>query len=153
MASIALVLLVALSAAQKAPPPPPVTVFVTSVGAKQGLTDPNKDNRDSVNDLAAALRGFKKDVRIVKSAAEATIVLTVQSREMGQMTGGMMGQAPRERKVRAVLKFRDVESELSGSAQFGNGNGGGPWTMAAQKLANQVRDWIIENREALSGRQ
>ena len=47
-----------------------VPVFVTSAGAANGFTDPNKDNQDTVRDLIDQLKD-KKVLKVVKSRDEA----------------------------------------------------------------------------------
>jgi hypothetical protein len=47
-----------LSSAVVAAPVSPVAVYVTSVGAVQDMTDPSKDNRDTVLEASAVLGSF-----------------------------------------------------------------------------------------------
>ena len=59
-----------------APPAEKVTVFVASAADDSGFTDPSKGNRDTIKDLKDSLKG-QKELKVVDSADEATIVLTV----------------------------------------------------------------------------
>src|SRR5438046_1369776 len=56
-----------------------VPVFVKSVAAAEGFTDPSKDRQDSVKDLLNRLRD-SEFVRVVQSETDAVAVLEVLDR-------------------------------------------------------------------------
>ena len=118
-------------------------------GAADGLSDPNKDNRDTVKDLQNALED-QKDVHLVASRDEAMLVLVVQSRERAQATFSMFGGAARDVGVRVKLLWKDNEAELTGTAQGGTLSTGGAWKRAAGKVAKQINEWVKANREHLA---
>jgi hypothetical protein len=122
----------------------PVRVFITSVGAANGFTDPNKDNQDTMKDLRDSLKG-RKAVVVTDKRDQATIVLVVMSREKAQVTATAFGAA-RDCTVRVKFIFRDSETEMSGSAAGGTLTSGGAWSKAAGKVAKQVEEWLIANR-------
>jgi hypothetical protein len=166
---IAAVLIVAIapSAAAQEPPPiqdlrgamkaafatpvamAPVRVFVTSIGAVNGFTDPNKGNQDSVKDLQYALRDHHDLLTLTDTREAATIVLVVTSREKAQVTAGFFG-ASRDCTVRLKFFFRESETEMSASAAGGTLASGGAWYAAADKLVQQVEHWVKANRAQLS---
>jgi len=126
----------------------PVRVFITSVGAANGFTDPNKDNQDTMKDLRDSLKG-RKAVVVTDKRDEATIVLVVMSREKAQATATGFGVG-RDCTVRVKFIFKDSETEMSGSAAGGALTSGGAWSKAAGKVAKQVEEWIIANRAKLT---
>lgn len=137
--------IVGLSAeTQKASGGPPVPVFVTSVGAANGFTDPNKDNQDTMKDLRDSIKG-KKSLTLVDRREDAAIVLTVMNREKAQTTASVFGAA-RDCIVRIKFIFKDFETEMSASAQGGTVSSGGAWGKAAGKVAKQVEEWVVANR-------
>ena len=74
--------------AQSVKQPLPVPVFVTSVGAANGFTDPNRDNQDTVKDLRDSLKGYKKELTLIDKREQAVIVLIVQNREKARTVSG-----------------------------------------------------------------
>jgi len=130
--------------AQKAPT---VSVYVTSAGAANGLTDPSKDNQDSVKDLKGALKG-KKILALVERAEDADLVLTVQNRSRAAFTATAVGPG-RDVALAVTLKYKDTESMLSASALGGAGITGGAWKKAAGKIADQVEGWVKDNAAKL----
>lgn len=133
-----------------------ISVYVTSVGASDGMTDPNKENQDTVKDLRDSLKG-KKNVVPIDKRDEATIVLVVQSREKAQITaspmGAILGSGPsRDCTVRVKFIYKTTESELSGSAAGGTMSSGGAWSKAAGKVAKQVEQWIEANKDQVGSR-
>jgi hypothetical protein len=127
----------------------PIPVFVTSIGAVNGMTDPSKDNLDTVRDLKGDLKDYKKEVRLVESAEDAVIVLTVIGRETAQVTAGFLGDPARDRIIRVKFEVGDMQTEMTASAQGGTLGSGGAWGKAAGKIAKQVREWITANRGKL----
>jgi hypothetical protein len=130
-----------------------VPVFVTSAGAANGFTDPNKDNQDTMKDLRDSLKG-RKGIVLTDRREDAGIVLVVQSREKAQLTasplGGILGGGPsRDCTVRVKFIYKDTETEMSGSANGGALMSGGAWSKAAGKVAKQVEQWIDANRTKL----
>jgi hypothetical protein len=127
----------------------PVRVFVTSIGAVDGFTDPNQGNQDSVKDLRYALKDHHDVLALAESRDAATIVLVVTSREKAQVTAGFFGAA-RDCTVRVKFLFRESETEMSASAAGGTLASGGAWYGAADKLVQQVEHWVKANRAQLS---
>jgi hypothetical protein len=84
----------------------------------------------------------------VDTRDRAAIVLIVQGREKAQLTVSAFGPG-RDCAVRVKCQFKDMETEMSGSAMGGTLSSGGAWGKAAGKVAKQVRDWIRENRDKL----
>jgi hypothetical protein len=126
----------------------PIRVFVTSVGAVNGLTDPNKDNQDTMKDLRDSLKG-RKGLVVTDKREDAAIVLVVMSREKAQITAGVFG-ASRDCTVRVKFIYDGSETEMSASAQGGTLASGGAWSKAAGKVAKQVEEWVKTNRANLS---
>ena len=130
-----------------------VPIFVTSVGAVDGMTDPNKENQDTMKDLRDSLKG-RKGIVLAPRREDAIIVLVVQSREKAQLTvsplSGILGTGPsRDCTVRVKFIYKDTETEMSGSANGGALMSGGAWSKAAGKVAKQVEQWINANKEKL----
>jgi hypothetical protein len=136
--------LVSLPAAAQ---PKALAVFVTSVGAADGFTDPNKDNQDTMKDLRSSLKG-RSGIVLTERREDALIVLVVQNREKAQLTAGVFG-AQRDCTVRVKFVYKSTETELSGSAAGGTLSSGGAWSKAAGKVAKQVEEWVAANKEKL----
>ncbi len=137
-----LVLTVSLHAA----PPPPISVYVTSVGAVNGFTDPNTENQDSVKDLREKI-GEHKGLTLTDTREGATIVLLAE-RTMGGVRFAVSG-AHREHRVTVKVLVHGTELELSATA------GGGyatqhPWGSAAGKVIDQLDKWVTANRAKLT---
>ena len=109
-----------------------VAIFVTSAGAVNGLTDPSRDNLDSVKDVTRRLEKIK-EVRLVKSPAEAKLVVTITGRER-------QGKAY---IVRSVLKVGSMEFPLETQDTQG-------FDYAAIAIGTQIRDWVRANRGTLN---
>ena len=118
--------------------PQPLPIFVTSVGAANGLTDANKDNLDAVADISKALKRDKA-FSLVTSADHAKLHLTVTGRERGQLTGFGI-----EHFVKASLRYGKTQMALSGMANGGTAMSNGAWSNAAAKVATQVGEWHSE---------
>jgi hypothetical protein len=71
------------------------------------------------------------------------------SRETAQVTAGFLGGAARDRMVRVKFLYKDLETEMSASAQGGTMGSGDAWGNAAGKVMNQVDDWVKANRAKL----
>jgi hypothetical protein len=127
----------------------PVSIFVTSDGAANGFTDPNKGNQDTMKDLRDSLKG-RKTIALVESREAADIVLVVMSREKAQVTAGVFGGDARDVTVRVKFIYKETETEMSASAQGGGMMSGGAWGKAAGKVAKQVEQWIEANRAKLA---
>jgi hypothetical protein len=131
-----------------------IPIFVTSVGASDGLTDPNKENQDTMKDLRDSLKG-RKGIVLTERREDAAIVLVVQGREKAQLTvsplSGILGTGPsRDCIVRVKFLYKGTETEMSGSANGGALMSGGAWGKAAGKVAKQIEQWIDANREKLA---
>jgi hypothetical protein len=133
--------------AKDAAPEQTVTVYVTSAGAKDGFTDPSKDNRDSVKDLRDSLNG-RKGIRLTDARADAQIVLTVQQRETAGVTVGFFANG-RDRIMHVHFEAATVDTDLTASVMGGLAGSGGAWGKAAGKIAKQVEEWVKENGKAL----
>lgn len=129
--------------------PAPVSVYVTSAGAMNGLTDPSKDNQNTVKDLRNAVKD-RKGLVLTETREKADIVLVVMNREKAQITAGMFGDAARDVMLRVKFIFRGSESEMTASAQGGTLMSGGAWSRAAGKISKQVEDWVEANRAAIA---
>jgi hypothetical protein len=127
---------------------PSVPVFVTSSGAVDGFTDPNKDNRDTMNDLRQSLKGRKR-LEVVDHRDAAVIVLTVLGRDRALSMPMGFGIVGRDVVVKVRFQYRDVDTEMSASALGGTVGSGGAWRTAASKIASQVDEWIKVNRDKL----
>ncbi len=138
------VVLVLASLPLQAQTPAPVRVYITSVGAVDGRTDPNKDNQDSVADLQHAIGGHKAVMRLAETADDADIILIVQDREKAQMTAHWAGTV-RDCTVRVLFRYQGRESPMSASAAAGTATTGGAWKKAAGKLITQLDTWIKTN--------
>lgn len=139
----AFVAIAAVASAQKT-----VSIYVTSVGAQNGMTDPNKDNQDTMKDLRDKLKG-RKGLALTDSQEAATIVLVVMDREKSQLTIGGFSGLSRDCVVRVKFLYKDTETMLSGSATSGQFGSGGGWGRAAGKVAKQVEQWVETNREKM----
>ena len=126
----------AASGAAKKPKPPCIPVFVTSVGARGGFTDPNRDNRDSMKDLISAF-AERDDVCVVTAREKARIVLEVQGRERGQTNPGILGKT-RDCTVHVKFIRGDFETEISGTS-----DAGGTWAPHGPMLPVA---WRIKSR-------
>jgi hypothetical protein len=123
-------------------------VFITSAGAVNGLTDPSRDNADTVKDLRNSLKNSKL-VTLVNSRDEAKIVLVVMNRETGEVTAGYFGDPARDRIIRVKFVHNQDETVMTASAQGGAGASGGAWGKAAGKIAKQVEQWVKANAGSL----
>jgi hypothetical protein len=124
-----------------------VRVFVTSVGAQSGFTDPSKDNRDTVKDLKDDIQG-KRRLMLTDRREEALIVLEVVGRETAGITASLFGAA-RDRLIRVRFMAAGTETDLTASAQGGTMGSGGAWGKAAGKIVDQVDQWVVANRARL----
>jgi hypothetical protein len=135
----------------------PIPIYVTSAGASNGFTDPSKDNRDTVKDLLDDLKDYK-ELRIVQSADEASIVLTVLGREASQssapgVTGGLLDTNARDRIIHVKFQAGAFETTLTASAPGNTTTSNGAWSKAAGKVAKQVREWAVANRAQLAAQK
>ncbi len=118
-------------------------VYVTSVGAQNGFTDPSKDNRDTAKDIRDDLKG-KKGIALTDVREEAAIVLVVMGRESEGVTANAFG-AGRDRTLRVKFIAAGTEADMTASAMSGVVGSAGAWGKAAGKIADQVADWVKEN--------
>jgi hypothetical protein len=125
-----------------------IAVFVTSDGAGDGFTDPNKGNQDTMKDLRDSLKG-RKSIAIAQTREVADIVLVVMDREKSQLTISGFSGLSRDCVVRVKFIHKDTETMLSGSATSGQFGSGGGWGRAAGKVAKQVEQWIDANKDKL----
>jgi hypothetical protein len=130
--------------AQKKAAPPPVPVFVTSVGAADGFTDPDGTRQDSVKDLKGSLAYKKKTLALVEKREDAVVVLTVVSREKG----GFWGPGNTLRVKMAVPGF---ETELAPTVRGGAiWQGYSQWAPVADRVIKEVDKWVQANRDRLA---
>jgi opacity protein-like surface antigen len=124
----------------------PVPVFVTSVGAVNGLTDPNKDNQDTTKDLRENIKNdHKKALTLTEKREDAVIVLVVMSRDTtSQGRPGLFSAPMRDYAVHLKFIFRGAETDMSASTQAGAGSAGA-WGKDAEKLGKQVEEWVLAN--------
>ncbi len=144
--TVFLALVCSVSLAAQAPRP--VRIYLTSAGEMEGMTDPSKDNRDTVKDLRHSLTG-KHGIAFAESRDDADVVLVVHDREKAQMTAGFFSNG-RDCTVRVTVIHNGHESEMSASAQGGSLASGGAWGKAAGKVAKQVEEWVTANSVALT---
>jgi hypothetical protein len=138
----------------KKPVGEPITVFLGTATTVGGFTDPNKERTDSMKDLAEAL-GKKKNVTLVAEAEDAVIVLEVQGRSVREDSGSFtkaFGGKNEVKRVVVKLTVGDFSAELAGESAGGGFGppGRGVWKKAAYKLADQIENWIEENRARLT---
>lgn len=111
-----------------------VAVFVTS-GA-EGFSDPDRDRRESVTQVAAAL-SKKPGVLLVASSQTALIVVEIVSREgktLNARLSAMGFTAPLAANTDGI-KFRLLPRNV--------------WKEAADNLADEVYVWIQQNQDKL----
>jgi hypothetical protein len=121
-----------------------VPVFVKSVGADQGFTDPSKDRQDSVKDLTERIERSRV-VRVVASEREATAVIEVLDRATTLHTNLLGPQNKSSLIVR--LKARDYSTEftgVSGAKAMLTG-----YASAASSVVDQLEAWVTSNRDRL----
>jgi hypothetical protein len=135
LVALAIVVTVVTLGAQKQTPVP---VFVTSVGAANGLTDPSKDNQDTVKNLRDSIKRHKAVLVLTDKRDEAMIVLVVMGREIHD-PGTMVTTAA----VHVKLQFKDMEAEMFSDSRW-------RWSRAADGIVTQVEQWIIANRAKLT---
>lgn len=131
--------------------PAPVALFVTTIGASDGFTDPNREHRDSAAEIVKALKR-SEHIRVVTDRKAAKLVLTVMKRErepMGRAPIGAIGPGV-QTTLTANLLVAGKSIEISGVGQGGAGSTDAAWTQAAFKVADQVHRWVQENRTALA---
>lgn len=150
MKYLALALLLSMPLAAQSPRVP---VYVTSVGAKSGMTDPSKDNRDTVKNLVDKIKG-KHDLELVQRPEDAAIVLTVLGREVSPESSNIWTGAPaRDKTVRVKFEAGELATELTATASNNSlGMDAGRWTQAAGKIVDQVVVWVKENPSRLAAR-
>jgi hypothetical protein len=141
---VALVCGAGLSAAQRQPTA--VTVYVTSVGAVNGFTDPSTENQETVKDLREKIHEHK-GLRLTDVREQATIVL-VAERSLGGFHFALSG-AHKDHTVKAKALVQGTEIDLAATA------GGGyatqhPWGSAAGKVVDQLDKWVVANRAKLT---
>jgi hypothetical protein len=120
-----------------------VAVFVTSIGAAPGMTDPNKDNQDAMEDLAT-LVDDQPELKTVTRRENAKIVLVVQSSEYVNVPGN---PAP-ESRITAKLVSGRTESTFAGVGHMRVAGIDQQMlrALAARAVARQVNDWVTANR-------
>jgi hypothetical protein len=116
----------------------PISVYVTSIGAVEGMTDPSKGNLDSVKDIRNSITK-RKALALVDTRADAVILLVVMGRKTTFMDGNTI-------QVKMICK--GVETDLTGSPTFGLRPP--TWGKAADSVAKQVEQWVIANRAKLT---
>jgi len=151
--AIALSLATQANAGEK-PMGPPVPLFLTTPAAAGGFTDPNKERADSMKDLAEAL-GSKKNIRLVAAKEDAKIVIEVTDRGVREDSGKYtkaFGGKNEVKRVHVKLSVGEFSTDLAGESAgggFGGGPGRGAWKKASYKVADQIENWIEENRGQL----
>lgn len=142
-------ILLALLFGQHAPVAPhaPVRVYVTSEMAGTGLSDPNKDIRDTIKDLQEAVLD-RKTFALAESREDASIVLVVLPRETEGMTANWAGTG-RDRVVKVGFESGDVKTTMQASVMSGSMGSAGAWGKAAKKLVKQIDEWVTANRGRL----
>lgn len=127
-----------------------IPFFVTTAGAVDGFTDPNKDNADTLKDLIDHLKN-RKALKLVAKREEARVVVVVMNRELSSGGhGGLFAGNARDVVVRVKLLVDGVEADMSASAEKATIGSGGAWGRAAKKLAGQIEAWVKANHAKLS---
>jgi hypothetical protein len=146
-----LVLSAGLVATVDAQRPSPVTVYV-GPQIRDGFVDIDRGVLDSIKDTQDELKG-KKQLRVVKTSAEATLHLYIVKRYPGAYagnvavplaTGGAVSVPMNGHVVEAMLKFGDYEKPLIAEER-----NYGVWQACAIMLAKDVAAWVDANRAKL----
>jgi hypothetical protein len=122
-----------------------IPIFVRSVGAQRGFTDPSQDRLDSVRDLSKRL-AQSPTFRVVESEGEAATVIEVLDRGTTLHTNLLGPQNASSLTVR--LRVRDYSTEFTGVS--------GPKAMltgygaAASSVVGQLETWVKSNRDRLA---
>lgn len=123
-----------------------IRVYVTSSDEGSGFTSKGTD--DSVLDLTHALNG-KRRLMLVGSAAEADLVVKVESRDSHREPGNVVTYRDRrgrtqafstirnERVVYATIEVDEYRHQLHGE--------GATWRAASDRVASQVDKWVEQN--------
>jgi len=120
-----------------------VPVFVTSVGASEGFTDPDGARQDSVKDLREAVTGHDKTLHLVDKRDDAAVVLTV----LGRQKGGFFGPG---NTLRIKLAVKGFETEIAATVRGGAiWQGYSQWAPVAGRVASEVEKWVKANRARL----
>jgi hypothetical protein len=128
------------------------TVYVSAAHGPSGFVSP--DAKDSAPDLTEALR-TKRGLRLVNDRAKADVWIRVDKR-FPRNTGGSVAVGAvnnptvtataiplQEAVVLATLRAGDDTTELAGAT-------GWTWKAAAGQLADQVQNWVKENKARLA---
>jgi hypothetical protein len=131
---------------------PKVPVFVASEAVAQGFTDPSKERQDSIKDIEKKVRGSKTLVLAAKQE-DALLVLEVLGRETKREVNGWTafnGAAQNKSVLFVRMKVGEYSTEFSGtSGSKGMLTGYGD---AANKVVQQVENWVQANRTKLANR-
>jgi hypothetical protein len=122
-----------------------IPVFIRSAASASGFTDPSKDRRDSMKDLANKVKDSKV-LSIAESDAAAVVILEVLDRETKRETNLFGRQNKSYLNVKMIVG--DFETEFTGeSGSKGIMKGYGA---AAGKVVDQLEEWVKTNREKLT---
>jgi len=127
----------ASQSSQSSSPAPRVFVF-TAEPKGTTATEEEQGRLDSVKDVRDAL-GRKAGLEIVTSAAEATVLVEIMSRERSEAGGGFGGASMTplgDVLIRMHVKFGEHETDVKGLAS-------GYWGRAAKDAAEKAFKWIV----------
>jgi hypothetical protein len=138
---------------------PKVPVYVTSVGAQQGLTDPSQANRDSVKDIQQKV-AKSHDLRLAETSETATVTLVVVGRKQAERLARLSGGDHYDYVLEVRLLTGDVNATLSAAvsgegiadAGLGKLSSMGQWGRAAAQIVTQVEAWVRANVKQLASR-
>jgi hypothetical protein len=124
--------------------PTPIPVFVTSAGAVNGLTDPNRDNNDTARHLAEAIKDRRKSFTLTDRSSAAVIILT--------LTNVDAWEAGRGCTIHVTLSFKGTALPMSahGIPTWSPRSCDSGWSRATTSVAKQVEEWVITNRTKLT---
>jgi len=128
---------VAKRAAQSSSPAPRVYVF-TADPKDATPTEEEQGRLDSVKDVREAL-SRKAGLKMVTSAADATVLVEVMHRERSDAGGGFGGASMTplgDVLIRLHLKFGEHETDIKGVSS-------GYWGRAAKDGADKAFKWIV----------
>lgn len=133
--------------------PPPVTIYV-GPALRDGFVDVDRGVLDSIEDVKKEIGKDRARFRLLTSRGEATLVLTVTSREIGGPNGGVGSQAGGVTVLTAIPSVV-LRATLSVGAYSKSlvrtDEGAMTWGHAATLIVRDVAAWVDANRTRLGG--
>ena len=138
---LAVVMLSVTALSLAAQEPRTVRVFVFAAADPSGFVDAEQKAReDSALDLRKALDSKRRAIEIVPTRDSADLVLEVLRR-----TKGVLDDKYRV-EVRLTVPKTEYHKDFFGADDLG-------WRYAANQVADQVDDWLKDNRDRLLARR